>query len=307
MRRSKNNRRGFSTRSIHAGQAPDPTTGAIMTPIYATSTYVQESPGVHKGYEYARTQNPKRMAFERCIADLEGGSAAFAFASGLAAISTTLECLDHGSHVIAVDDLYGGTRRLFHRVRNRSMGLEVSQLDLTDAVLVASELAENLIQHTRSEGRLRLDLLGAVPTLAVADAAERQARGAPKTELRAGRADDPAPDLGYDRACRQRVDERSRRKDAAFRMPPTDERFGADHPNVTVTALGGASAGRRFSPAAPTTSSRPIFPILAASYPMAACRSTSCWCRSLARTKRGGTMPGSASSICTRRSAGRGW
>ena len=115
------------------GQAPDPTTGAVMMPIYTTSTYVQQSPGVHKGYEYARTQNPTRMAFERCIADLEGGSAGFAFASGLAAIATMLECLDHGSHIVAADDLYGGTRRLFERVRRRSVGLETTYLDLADA------------------------------------------------------------------------------------------------------------------------------------------------------------------------------
>jgi cystathionine beta-lyase/cystathionine gamma-synthase len=104
-----------------------------MMPIYTTSTYVQQSPGVNKGYDYARTKNPTRMAFERCIADLEGGNAGFAFASGLAAISTTLECLDQGSHVVAVDDLYGGSRRLFERVRKRSMGLHVSYHDLTDA------------------------------------------------------------------------------------------------------------------------------------------------------------------------------
>jgi cystathionine gamma-lyase len=126
------NQLGFATRCVHAGQEPDPTTGAVMMPIYTTSTYVQESPGVHKGFDYARTKNPTRMAFERCIADLEGGSAAFAFASGLAAIATTLECLDHGAHVIAVDDLYGGSRRLFDRVRRRSMGLEITQLDLAD-------------------------------------------------------------------------------------------------------------------------------------------------------------------------------
>ena len=95
----------LATRVIHAGQTPDPSTGAVMTPIYATSTYVQSSPGVHQGYEYSRTQNPTRMAFERCIADLEGGQAGFAFASGMAAISTILEILDHGSHVIAMNDL----------------------------------------------------------------------------------------------------------------------------------------------------------------------------------------------------------
>jgi cystathionine gamma-lyase len=137
---AKPNQLGFSTRCVHAGQEPDPTTGAVMMPIYTTSTYVQQSPGVHKGFDYARTKNPTRMAFERCIADLEGGSAAFAFASGLAAISTTLECLDHGSHIIAVDDLYGGSRRLFERVRKRSMGIEVTQLDLTDAAALEAAI-----------------------------------------------------------------------------------------------------------------------------------------------------------------------
>jgi cystathionine beta-lyase/cystathionine gamma-synthase len=126
------NRQGFSTRCIHAGQSPDPTTGAVMMPIYATSTYVQQSPGVHKGYEYARSQNPTRMAFERCVADLESGSEGFAFASGLAAIATILECLDQGAHVIATDDIYGGTRRLFTRVRERSAGLATSFVDLRD-------------------------------------------------------------------------------------------------------------------------------------------------------------------------------
>ena len=140
---TKSNRLDFATRCIHAGQEPDPTTGAVMMPIYATSTYVQQSPGVNKGYDYARTKNPTRMAFERCIADLEGGSAAFAFASGLAAISTTLECLDHGSHVISVDDLYGGSRRLFERVRKRSMGLEVSYLDLADPGAIEAAIRPN--------------------------------------------------------------------------------------------------------------------------------------------------------------------
>src|SRR5260370_28813596 len=127
---SQNSQLDSATRCIRAGQQLDPATGAVMMPISATSTYVQQSAGVHKGYDYARTKTPTRMAFERCIADLEGGSAAFAFASGLAAISTTLECLDHGSHVVAVDDLYGGSRRLFERVRKRSMGLEVTYHDL---------------------------------------------------------------------------------------------------------------------------------------------------------------------------------
>jgi cystathionine gamma-lyase len=133
------NQLAFDTRCIHAGQEPDPTTGAVMMPIYATSTYAQESPGVHKGYEYARSQNPTRMAFERCIADLEGGSAGFAFGSGLAATATVLDALDHGAHVVASDDLYGGTRRLFERVRRRSAGLAITYVDLAnlDAVRAA--------------------------------------------------------------------------------------------------------------------------------------------------------------------------
>jgi len=122
-------RQGFATRAIHAGQSPDPVTGAVMTPIYATSTFRQSSPGVHTGYEYARTQNPTRHAFERCVADLEGGIQAFAFASGLAASATVLELLEAGSHMVAVDDMYGGSWRLFERVRKRSMGLKVSYSD----------------------------------------------------------------------------------------------------------------------------------------------------------------------------------
>jgi len=121
----------FATRCVHAGQDPDPTTGAVMTPIYATSTYVQQSPGVHKGFEYARTQNPTRMALERCVADLEGGSAGFAFASGLAASATALDLLERGAHVVASDDLYGGTRRLFEGVRKSSAGLDTTYVDLS--------------------------------------------------------------------------------------------------------------------------------------------------------------------------------
>lgn len=130
----------LATRVIHAGQAPDPSTGAIMTPIYQTSTYVQESPGKHKGYEYSRTQNPTRIAWERCVADLEGGVAGFAFASGMAAISTVLELIDSGSHVIAMDDVYGGTYRLFERVRRRSAGLDFSFVDLNDATALKAAL-----------------------------------------------------------------------------------------------------------------------------------------------------------------------
>lgn len=134
---------GFATRVIHAGQHPDPSTGAIMPPIYATSTYVQKSPGEHQGYEYSRTQNPTRMAFERCIADLESGSHGFAFASGMAAIGTILELLDAGSHVVALDDLYGGTRRLFDGVRKRSANLEFSFVDMTDLDTVRAALKPN--------------------------------------------------------------------------------------------------------------------------------------------------------------------
>jgi len=131
---------GLGTRAIHAGQSPDPSTGAIMTPIYATSTYVQSSPGKHQGYEYSRTQNPTRMAYERCVAALEGGTAGFAFGSGLGAASTVLDLLDTGSHVIAMDDLYGGTYRLFERVRRRSAGLDFTFLDLNDLSAVKAAI-----------------------------------------------------------------------------------------------------------------------------------------------------------------------
>ncbi len=122
----------FATRAIHAGQSPDPSTGAIMPPIYATSTYVQSSPGVHKGLDYGRSHNPTRWAWERNVADLEGGSAAFAFASGLAAIATVLELLPAGAHVVSGDDVYGGTFRLFDKVRRASAGHSFSYVDLTE-------------------------------------------------------------------------------------------------------------------------------------------------------------------------------
>lgn len=133
----------FGTRAIHAGQEPDPTTGAIMTPIYATSTYVQQSPGVHKGFDYARSHNPTRFAYERCVADLESGSRGFAFASGLAATSTLLDLLDHGSHIIAGDDRYGGTFRLFEGVRRRSAGLDFTFVDLADPQALEAALRPN--------------------------------------------------------------------------------------------------------------------------------------------------------------------
>jgi cystathionine gamma-lyase len=122
----------IGTRAIHGGQSVDPTTGAVMPPIYATSTYAQSSPGVHQGFEYSRTHNPTRFAWERCVASLEGGSRGFAFASGLAATGTLLELLDSGDHVVAMDDIYGGSYRLFERVRRRSAGLDFSFVDLTD-------------------------------------------------------------------------------------------------------------------------------------------------------------------------------
>lgn len=137
------NRPGFATRAIHAGQKPDPTTGAIMTPIYATSTYVQESPGVHKGFEYSRSQNPTRFALEACIADLENGGAGFAFSSGLATMGTLLELLDSGDHVIAMDDLYGGSYRLFENVRRRSAGLQFSFVDLSDPAALEAAIQDN--------------------------------------------------------------------------------------------------------------------------------------------------------------------
>ena len=130
---------GLGTLAIHGGQSPDPSTGAVMPPIYATSTYAQSSPGVHQGFEYSRTHNPTRFAYERCVAALEGGSRGFAFASGMAATSTVLELLDSGSHVIAMDDLYGGSYRLFERVRKRTAALDFSFVDLTD--LAAFEAA----------------------------------------------------------------------------------------------------------------------------------------------------------------------
>ena len=126
------NRKAFETRVIHAGQSPDPTTGAVMPPIYQTSTFAQESPGVHKGFVYARGANPTRFAYERCIADLENGTRGFAFGSGMAAIATMLELFPAGAHIIAMDDVYGGTFRLFERVRKTSQNLSIDYVDLTD-------------------------------------------------------------------------------------------------------------------------------------------------------------------------------
>ena len=154
-------KKAFSTRVIHAGQAPDPSTGAIMPPIYANSTYVQESPGVHKGLDYGRSHNPTRWAFERCLADLESGAAGFAFASGLAAIASVLELLEHGAHVIAGDDLYGGTFRLLEKVRRQSAGLQISFVDLSDP--------EALRQAIRPETRMLLVETPTNPLLRLVD------------------------------------------------------------------------------------------------------------------------------------------
>jgi cystathionine gamma-lyase len=159
----------FGTRAIHAGQEPDPTTGAIMTPIYATSTYVQRSPGVHRGFEYSRTQNPTRLAYERCVADLEGGARGLAFASGLAATAAVLELLDAGSHAIAGDDLYGGTFRLFERVRKRTAGLETTFVDLAGPGALEAALRPNtrlIWVETPSNPMLKLVDLGHVARFA---------------------------------------------------------------------------------------------------------------------------------------------
>ncbi|HEV2285055.1 MAG TPA: PLP-dependent aspartate aminotransferase family protein [Steroidobacteraceae bacterium] len=130
----------FATRVIHGGQRPDPLTGAVMPPIYATSTYVQSSPGVHQGYDYSRSRNPTRDALQAAIANLEGGGAGFAFASGMAASATVLELLDAGSHIVAMHDLYGGSYRLLENVRKRSAGHSVSFVDLTDAAALAAAI-----------------------------------------------------------------------------------------------------------------------------------------------------------------------
>jgi cystathionine gamma-lyase len=163
------NRLAFETRAIHAGQHPDPTTGAVMVPIYATSTYAQESPGVHKGFEYSRSHNPTRFAFERCVADLESGVKGYAFASGLAAIATILDMLDAGDHVIASSDLYGGSFRLFDKVRRKSAGLSFSFVDLADLVAVEAAIGPKtrlIWVETPTNPMLRLADLDALASLA---------------------------------------------------------------------------------------------------------------------------------------------
>ncbi len=166
---TKNEPDAFATRVIHAGQTPDPSTGAIMPPIYTTSTYVQSSPGVHQGFEYSRSQNPTRFAYERCIADLEGGSRAYAFASGLAATSTLLDLFAPGDHIVASDDLYGGSYRLFARVRQQSAGLRFSFVDMRDtaAVEAAVETRTRMIWvETPTNPMLKLADLAAIAGIA---------------------------------------------------------------------------------------------------------------------------------------------
>ncbi len=162
-------RQAFATRTIHAGQSPDPSTGAVMPPIYTSSTYAQRSPGVHQGYEYSRSQNPTRFAYERCLADLEDGTRGFAFASGLAATATLLELLSPGDHVITSDDLYGGTRRLFTQVRESSAGLNFSFVDLRDTQLVQAAVRPQtrlIWVESPSNPMLKLADLAAIAALA---------------------------------------------------------------------------------------------------------------------------------------------
>ena len=159
----------FATRVIHGGQHPDPLTGAVMPPIYATSTYVQSSPGVHKGFDYSRTRNPTRDALQAAVANLEGGTAGFAFATGMATTSTVLELIDSGSHVVAMHDLYGGSYRLFENVRKRSAGLEVSFVDLTSSAALEAAIKPNtrlLWVETPTNPLLKLVDLSAVAAIA---------------------------------------------------------------------------------------------------------------------------------------------
>lgn len=159
----------FDTRTIHAGQAPDPSTGAVMTPIYATSTYQQASPGVHQGYEYSRTQNPTRSAYEGCIASLESGTRGFAFASGMAAINTVIDLLNFGDHVIAMDDLYGGSYRLFDNVKPRTSNLSFTFVDMGNIEHISAAIQPNtrmLWLETPSNPMLKLADLKKIATLA---------------------------------------------------------------------------------------------------------------------------------------------
>ena len=169
---SKKNKEGFETRAIHAGQKADPTTGAVMMPIYTSSTYEQESPGVHKGFDYSRSINPTRKAFEECIASLENGEVGFGFSSGVAAISACVELLSPGDHVIAMDDLYGGTVRLFNEIKTISQGIEVTYVDMTDMqnVLEAkTDKTKMIFVETPTNPLLRVVDLSAIADFAKAE------------------------------------------------------------------------------------------------------------------------------------------
>jgi cystathionine gamma-lyase len=165
----KDSEHAFATRTVHGGQHPDPLTGAVMPPIYATSTYVQSSPGVHKGYEYSRTANPTRDALQASVANLEGGYAGFAFASGMAATATILELLDAGSHIVAMHDLYGGSYRILESVRKRSAGYDITFADLTDAAALEQAIKPNtrlLWVETPTNPLLKIVDLSAVAQIA---------------------------------------------------------------------------------------------------------------------------------------------
>ena len=169
---SKKNKEGFETRAIHAGQKADPTTGAEMMPIYTSSTYEQESPGVHKGFDYSRSINPTRKAFEECIASLENGEVGFGFSSGVAAISACVELLSPGDHVIAMNDLYGGTVRLFNEIKTISQGIEVTYVDMTDMqnVLEAkTDKTKMIFVETPTNPLLRVVDLSAIADFAKAE------------------------------------------------------------------------------------------------------------------------------------------
>ena len=168
----KKNKEGFETRAIHAGQKADPTTGAVMMPIYTSSTYEQESPGVHKGFDYSRSINPTRKAFEECIASLENGEVGFGFSSGVAAISACVELLSPGDHVIAMNDLYGGTVRLFNEIKTLSQGIEVTYVDMTDMqnVLEAkTDKTKMIFVETPTNPLLRVVDLSAIADFAKAE------------------------------------------------------------------------------------------------------------------------------------------
>jgi len=169
---SKKNKEGFETRAIHAGQKADPTTGAVMMPIYTSSTFEQESPGVHKGFDYSRSINPTRKAFEECIASLENGEVGFGFSSGVAAISACVELLSPGDHVIAMNDLYGGTVRLFNEIKTLSQGIEVTYVDMTDMqnVLEAkTDKTKMIFVETPTNPLLRVVDLSAIADFAKAE------------------------------------------------------------------------------------------------------------------------------------------